>query len=668
MLSCLDPDQQVLEVTSVSDLRSLITVCAHQRNSKLAMIVLNEMKRRGKERNVRLPLLCVMSSYARDGDVHGAKKLFNEISNLINEKDPRFWSLLAEAYATSNDLESSFLTLEELQKRGIIPTCDIYDVLLEACVRFNDLERTWHLFEFMRVRLYEPNLCTYKTMIDACSKTGSTEKAINLFEEVTSKNLQKNTEIYNALISSHIPRADYRAKSFDVFNSMVAANVIPNNRTYELLISASSKMGSIDCLKILLEDFYTKMRSDVYRERFFETPDILNSIVNANINLLKSLSSKTDSINVDNTQPNEAPFLKIGNTESRRIDVNYGIKELCVTDKATVSENSVVNSCGIFHVDSTWFSRSREMTNLLSLMRDTTPIEKLRGIRGSLRKELYSIDKKMMESESSVLSSITRIWEYLTLKPELITSQILDSYLELFASRACSPEDSKSVMLIFDELYREFGLAHSLDTFQLMLRWAGENSERSEKYAQHIFNTYLKYDEEMELSSFGSSSSTLSPLDNALRELERRRHGRSKNYTKSNFVLMANALSASENIDSSLAVLEMAKNFRYVDYLPKIHQSEVMGVFWMCYKLAYSDEFKPLAKFYTLVVPSKVKSFSLPLIDNDKLFKRTPETPFIEPPVPNPEFISAALEKIPEVHMYKFYPSIPKAQKNKSYY
>lgn len=670
-LASMLPEQQALSIAKIRNRDDLVAFCAYQGDHKLALIAIKEILRKEGKPARKFPIMCLMSAHARAGDLPGAKALFEDLPNLGLQKDSEFYSILIEAYTTANDVEGAFLVLEELGDQGIVIQRSIYDDLIEACVRFGDLDRVWHLFEFMRVKLFHPGIRTYTTMIEACGKSKSVEKAISLFDELSSKNFVKNVEVYNALLLAYCSRRDYCDRAFDILNSMVASGVSPNNRTYELLISSAASRGNLNDVNIMLADFYEKIRDRKYDGLYFETPKIICNIVDANVNRAKasrrqlgySQQGCTNNPSIAAFLGRNLEYLADPDTKIETGEPADGNAQLVAVDSAETSNCDSGYSELVGLVSQAINSESNQGGGGTTA-EDTGSIKQAAD---SLQRKIYNAEIREPISLPVLVGNVMYIWKYLkNFRPGLITSQVLDSYLKLLAVCGTQSGDDDVVVNFFRSLYPKFNAAHTPDTYSFMLHWVGAREERSKNFAREILDSYLEFDRNMEVVSFGLPSKNLTPLDRATRELERCRQGRSKYYTKNNFVLMANALAVADDIEGSLAVLEEAENYRYSGYIPKIHQVDVLKVFWGCYKFVYSNDFSFLARFYTLVKPSEMKLFRLPFADTSDPSEEV-SMPFQLAPRLNSDFPTVSIESEPNVHMYPFYPSLPKGKRSSRY-
>eukprot|EP00941_MAST-03F_sp_MAST-3F-sp1_P003214 g3214.t1 len=138
------------------------------------------------------------------------------------------------------------------QEGSVWPTSDAYSGVIAGTYRKRDYKTTWKLYRRMLFGGTLPNAHILSTMISVCARTEEPEHALKLFEEHADWELEPCRVSYHAVMYACSRSLRYNRETFWLYHQMKSEGIVPDLRTYNILLHACSLSGDVVVAKQIL--------------------------------------------------------------------------------------------------------------------------------------------------------------------------------------------------------------------------------------------------------------------------------------------------------------------------------------------------------------------------------------------------------------------------------
>mmetsp|Transcript_123116 Transcript_123116/g.393570 ORF Transcript_123116/g.393570 Transcript_123116/m.393570 type:complete len:653 (-) Transcript_123116:159-2117(-) len=184
-----------------------------------------------------------------------AGEFFSELSN----KDFTSFSVMVRGFCAAGDVEQAFEHFRAMRSHGFTPDSALFDALVSACAGRNMLMVAEEVIAEMVSVGTRPTSSTLAVLVRLHGARGALRQALEVFEELPRQHgFEADARAYHALISVCLS-SSRNDLALEVFSSMSIAGVLPSAKTYEALINASLRHGSLDDAVALVRDAYGLM-------------------------------------------------------------------------------------------------------------------------------------------------------------------------------------------------------------------------------------------------------------------------------------------------------------------------------------------------------------------------------------------------------------------------
>jgi pentatricopeptide repeat protein len=154
------------------------------------------------------------------------------------------YSTMLKGHCQNGDIQTAFLILEQMKKDAHLKPDEImYNSLLDGCAQNNLVDEGVRLLEEMQAGGVQPSNFTLSILVKLMNRARRLDQAFSLVEDITKKycfrpNVHVYTNLVQACVSNH-----QLARGMSILDQMVSERVVPDNRTYAILVRASISKG-----------------------------------------------------------------------------------------------------------------------------------------------------------------------------------------------------------------------------------------------------------------------------------------------------------------------------------------------------------------------------------------------------------------------------------------
>eukprot|EP00443_Scrippsiella_acuminata_P095809 CAMPEP_0115615570 /NCGR_PEP_ID=MMETSP0272-20121206/22689_1 /TAXON_ID=71861 /ORGANISM="Scrippsiella trochoidea, Strain CCMP3099" /LENGTH=1079 /DNA_ID=CAMNT_0003051483 /DNA_START=195 /DNA_END=3433 /DNA_ORIENTATION=- len=210
----------------------------------------------------------------------------------VTIKSAHTYGSLIRSYGFLNDLEGVWAMWNEMQARGVAPSCITLGCMVEAVSTNGEPEaglslihqmlkdkqtrslvnaviycsvlkgfshrkrfdQVWAVHEEMRKQSLQYSIVTYNALIDACVRSGEMNRVSLLLEQMSDDRIEPNVITYSTVLKGYCQdnRID---KAFEVLEDMKkSADFSPDEVTYNTLLDGCARYGMLERGLALLQD------------------------------------------------------------------------------------------------------------------------------------------------------------------------------------------------------------------------------------------------------------------------------------------------------------------------------------------------------------------------------------------------------------------------------
>jgi pentatricopeptide repeat protein len=221
--------------------RGAIELAANNNEPEQAKALLFEMIDGGLPSDGILPNI-VMRSYAKKGDIKGAKQWLEEMKVKGLEVSACTYNTIMDACAKAQKPELCEKWLSQMIADGVAPTVVSFTVAIHAYAHRGGEQGAEAVLQRMKAAGLQPDIICYNALIHACSVHGHVLGVERWMNELLELGVEASVTTFTAAIDACAKVGDVtRAEGW--MHKMVGAGLEPNVVSYSSLMDACAKAG-----------------------------------------------------------------------------------------------------------------------------------------------------------------------------------------------------------------------------------------------------------------------------------------------------------------------------------------------------------------------------------------------------------------------------------------
>jgi len=150
------------------------------------------------------------------------------------------YSTMLKGHCQNGDVQTAFLILEQMKKDARLRPDEImYNSLLDGCAQNNLADEGLRLLQEMQDEGVPPSNFTLSIAVKLMNRTRQLDQAFTLVENITKKyKFRANVHVYTNLVQACISNQQI-ARGLGVLEQMIKERIVPDSRTYAILVRGS---------------------------------------------------------------------------------------------------------------------------------------------------------------------------------------------------------------------------------------------------------------------------------------------------------------------------------------------------------------------------------------------------------------------------------------------
>jgi pentatricopeptide repeat protein len=214
---------------------SLLNACSRIGTAEKGQEIHAEIERQELLENDLVMGNALVDMYSQCGLLSTALQVFENLSvqNVVS------WTVLIAGYAEHERSDEALRFFERMQRQGVSPNSETFICALKACANIGSIRKGEEVHgEIERRGLLEGNVVLGNCLVDMYSKCGLLAKARVVFNQLPSRDVISWTSLMSGY--SQLGESEH---IFQLFESMLAEGIQPNEVTFVVVLSSCSKVG-----------------------------------------------------------------------------------------------------------------------------------------------------------------------------------------------------------------------------------------------------------------------------------------------------------------------------------------------------------------------------------------------------------------------------------------
>merc|ERR1719502_800628 len=154
------------------------------------------------------------------------------------------FSTMLKGHCQNGNIQEGFSILEQMKKEAHLkPDEIVYNSLLDGCAQNNLVDEGLRLLEEMQNEGVQPSNFTLSLLVKLMNRARKLEQAFSLVETITKKyHFKPNVHVYTNLVQACASNQQLN-RGMGILEQMIKERVVPDNRTYAILVRASMSKG-----------------------------------------------------------------------------------------------------------------------------------------------------------------------------------------------------------------------------------------------------------------------------------------------------------------------------------------------------------------------------------------------------------------------------------------
>jgi len=189
----------------------------------------------------------LIDACARCGRMERLPKILEDMKTNRARPNVITYSTILKGHCQSGNIQAAFSILEEMKKEaGLKPDEIMYNSLLDGCAQNSLVDEGLRLLEEMQNEGVQPSNFTLSILVKLMNRARRLDQAFALVEEITEKyKFWPNVHVYANLIQACVSNQQL-PRGMSVLEQMVGERIVPDSRTYSILVRASLSKGLLE--------------------------------------------------------------------------------------------------------------------------------------------------------------------------------------------------------------------------------------------------------------------------------------------------------------------------------------------------------------------------------------------------------------------------------------
>ncbi|XP_043694575.1 pentatricopeptide repeat-containing protein At5g04810, chloroplastic-like isoform X2 [Telopea speciosissima] len=183
----------------------------------------------------------LVNYYARRGDMHHAREVFERMLARGIEPTSHVYTNLIHAYAVGRDMEEALSCVRKMKREGIEMSLVTYSILVGGFGKIGDAEAADKWFKEAKERNTTLNAIIYGNAIYAHCQTGNMNRAEDLVREMEGGGIDAPIDIYHTMMDGYTNIGN-EEKCLTVFERLKECGFTPSVISFGCLLNLYTKM------------------------------------------------------------------------------------------------------------------------------------------------------------------------------------------------------------------------------------------------------------------------------------------------------------------------------------------------------------------------------------------------------------------------------------------
>jgi pentatricopeptide repeat protein len=186
----------------------------------------------------------LIDACARCGRMEHLPKILEDMKACRIKPNVITYSTMLKGHCQNGDIQTGFSILEQMKKDARLKPDEImYNSLLDGCAQNNLVDEGLRLLEEMQSEGVQPSNFTLSILVKLMNRARRLEQAFSLVEDITRKyKFQPNVHVYTNLVQACVGNQQL-PRGMSILEQMVKERIVPDSRTYAILVRATISKG-----------------------------------------------------------------------------------------------------------------------------------------------------------------------------------------------------------------------------------------------------------------------------------------------------------------------------------------------------------------------------------------------------------------------------------------
>merc|ERR1719217_1516637 len=191
----------------------------------------------------------LIDACARCGRMERLPKVLESMKASHTKPNIITYSTMLKGHCHNGNVQAGFAILEQMKKEKdarLKPDEIMYNSLLDGCAQNNMVDEGLRLLEEMQSEGVAPSNFTLSILVKLMNRARRLDRAFALVEEITKKyRFRPNVHVYTNLVQACASNQQL-PRGVCTLEKMIQDGVVPESRTYSILVRASISKGLFD--------------------------------------------------------------------------------------------------------------------------------------------------------------------------------------------------------------------------------------------------------------------------------------------------------------------------------------------------------------------------------------------------------------------------------------
>merc|ERR1719169_369954 len=157
------------------------------------------------------------------------------------------YSTMLKGHCQNGDIQTAFQILEQMKKDAHLKPDEImYNSLLDGCAQNNLVDEGLRILEEMQIEGVQPSNFTLSILVKLMNRARRLDRAFAVVDEITKKyNFRPNVHVYTNLVQACASNQQL-ARGMSILEQMIKERIVPESRTYSILVRSSISKGMFE--------------------------------------------------------------------------------------------------------------------------------------------------------------------------------------------------------------------------------------------------------------------------------------------------------------------------------------------------------------------------------------------------------------------------------------